>query len=248
MKRHHQKPEYILKLKKINVLWTKTLEGDCDREGPGKINFSNKVPSSTELSCQEIEESSPVSGEGSGRINFSNKVPSSTELSCHEIEESSPVSGEGPGKINFSNKVPSSTKLSCHEIEESSPLSAEDENFKSRFIFRSSSAENFMATRPRDSTITAQSPLGESISSDNLISPYNEQLEQFQKSVLHGLDLVSSVDTLENALEILNGGAVNWRALSPMSHGISGSLVGRLVFLPFEESSYATFARSASDM
>ncbi|KAA8533959.1 hypothetical protein F0562_031476 [Nyssa sinensis] len=174
--------------------------GDCDREGPGKINFSNEVPSSTELSCQEIEESSPASREGSGKINFSNKVPSSTELSCHEIEESSLVSREGPGKINFSNKVPSSTELSCHEIEESSRVSAEDENFKSRFIFRSSSAENFMATRPRDSTITAQRPLGQSISSDNLISPYNEQLEQFQKSVLHGLDRVSSVDKLENAL------------------------------------------------
>ncbi|GFZ15126.1 hypothetical protein Acr_24g0013160 [Actinidia rufa] len=36
--------------------------GDYKREWPGNVKFSNEVSSSTELTCQEIEESSPVGG------------------------------------------------------------------------------------------------------------------------------------------------------------------------------------------
>uniref|UniRef100_A0A5B6ZZM0 C2H2-type domain-containing protein n=1 Tax=Davidia involucrata TaxID=16924 RepID=A0A5B6ZZM0_DAVIN len=169
---------------------------DCNGEWPGGIKFSDEVSSSTELNHHENEELSPIAR---AHIQVDENKYSLEQKDGMDQYESGDCYREVPGKINFSDEVPSSTELSCHEIEEPSPVSGEDENFKSRFIFKTSSADNLLAASPRDSTITSQRPLGESISSDNLTSPYNEQLEQFQKSVLHGLDRVSSVDTLENA-------------------------------------------------
>ncbi|KAA8539710.1 hypothetical protein F0562_026402 [Nyssa sinensis] len=170
--------------------------GDCNREFPGGINFSDEVCSSTELNCHE-NELSPIA---TAHIEVDETKNSLEESNGRDHNESGDCNGEWPGKINASNEVPSSTELTCHEIEESSPVSGEDENFGTRFFFRSSSTEDLLATRPRDSTITAQRPFDESISSDNLTSPYNEQLEQSLKSVLHRSDRVSSADTLENTL------------------------------------------------
>ncbi|XP_059627865.1 uncharacterized protein LOC132270696 [Cornus florida] len=147
-----------------------TLSGDCNREQPEDATFSSEVPSSAELNGHEIEDFSPTVG-------------------THVKVDENMISCE----------VPPSTEFTCHEIEETSLIPGEDDNFKSRFIFRSSSLENLQTIRPEDSAVTAQRPLDESISSDNLKSSYNELLEQSHESDLHEYLRVRSIDTLENA-------------------------------------------------
>ncbi|CAK9135909.1 unnamed protein product [Ilex paraguariensis] len=208
--------------------WDQSKYEGYNGKEPGNINDSKEVSSSAELTCHEVEEQSMVANmvvggagvEGSSSIELTChqvveqssmanmavggagvevKVSSSTALS-HEIEEQSTV-------VDMSSMAVGSTDLTHHEVEEQSTLAemavggtgvevAED--CRSGSLYRSSSPKKFQATNPNDSVTSAQRPLDESISADDLTSPPKELLEQSQNCILQGFDRVSSLDTSEN--------------------------------------------------
>ncbi|GFY83535.1 hypothetical protein Acr_03g0003090 [Actinidia rufa] len=181
--------------------------GSCNENQSVGENFTKEDPSSIETNHLKSKDSSPVAGAHSNLLH----QPALNHL---ESEESPPVAGahsevhddvttcfeknngrkqsefedherECPGNTKFSDEVPSSTELTGPEIEESFP--EVDENIKSS-IFGSSRVENLLAARPKDSIITAQGPLGESILTETCTSLHSDQLEQPQKRSNHAYD------------------------------------------------------------
>ncbi|CAK9136714.1 unnamed protein product [Ilex paraguariensis] len=154
----------------------------CNGEEPGNMNGSKELSSSSEIVCS-----------------------SSSEILCNKTEGQSRGADMAVDGAGVEVEVCSSAEFTCHEIEEQSVADMAvggtevemDEDFKSRFIFRSSSAENFLSARSRYSISTAQRALDASISSDDLTSPPKKDLELSQESTLQGFNRVSSVDTLE---------------------------------------------------
>ncbi|GFY83538.1 hypothetical protein Acr_03g0003120 [Actinidia rufa] len=169
--------------------------GSCNENQSVGENFTKEDPSSIETNHLKSKDSSPVAGAHSNSRceNLTDKVASSTALNHLESEESPPVAGAHSEVHDVTTyEVPSSTELTGPEIEESFP--EVDENIKSS-IFGSSRVENLLAARPKDSIITAQGPLGESILTETCTSLHSDQLEQPQKRSLAGFDRVNSIDT-----------------------------------------------------
>ncbi|XP_052186585.1 uncharacterized protein LOC127797592 isoform X2 [Diospyros lotus] len=218
---------------------------DFKEEWPGNLKLPNEVSSSSELTCQEIEDSAP-GGTNTG-LNDNPKscfmpgdeLSSSTELTSPEIEESSPMVGtntglnenykscfisgsstdhereqiefedckrECPEDVKLLNEVSSSTELTCQEIEDSSPMvptvgtnTGLDKNLKSCSISGSSTAKDLLVLDMMDSENTAQRSSGESIITDNLMSPHIEQPEQSEKRTsTSALDHMRSGDASDN--------------------------------------------------
>ncbi|PSS32477.1 Protein ENHANCED DISEASE RESISTANCE like [Actinidia chinensis var. chinensis] len=177
--------------------------GSCNGNQSRGENLTDKVASSTALNHLESEESPPVAGAHSEVHDVTTCFEKNNGRKQSEFEDHE---RECPGNTKFSDEVPSSTELTGPEIEESFP--EVDENIKSS-IFGSSRVENLLAARPKDSIITAQGPLGESILTEPCTSLHCDQLEQPQKRSLAGFDRVNSIDTSGNIILANSGSEVS---------------------------------------
>lgn len=186
------------------------------------IVSSREITSHTEadeVKCQ-FEQSDIREKNGSGDIKFSDQASSSTESNSDQNElssqearahieleqnderghcESGDSSRDWKGNLKISEENFSSGELLYNDIEKPSEVAGTDtevdENVNGRFIYRNSSAEDLSR---RDSFVTAQVSFGESILSENPMSPSKEQMQQGQNGLFQSLERISSVDTLEN--------------------------------------------------
>ncbi|KAM7504560.1 hypothetical protein LguiB_003464 [Lonicera macranthoides] len=168
-------------------------------EFEGYTGEQSRDLNSTEPNRLENESSLPLAGalkeedESKDPLEQNNGMGENEFVNC---------SSEWTGNMKISKEAYSSSDLTCNEIEELSQAAGSDaemaENLKSRFIFKSSSPENLLDSRLKESCINAHRSVDESGLSKSLTSLSIEKMKQAENGILPCFERVSSVDTLQN--------------------------------------------------